>query len=228
MPILAEIRSTLLLAFRYLPLLLISFVGFLAIGLGNTALFILFIGHAIAVPAFTELMHIGTNGNYTLMAMNDVSQLVPNMPSSGDSYTTAANVVPGYWMAHISFFFGYLIMNASEILTAKTDLSIIKNTASKASLDLKIQARKQKAGVLIASLVFFYILISITRYYATGTENIVGMVAAAFLIPVGVGWYKLAEVCGATNSDIFGIAMQMMSVDTAKDKPKACVYTGKP
>jgi hypothetical protein len=227
MPILAQIRSTLLLAFRYLPLLLISFIGFLAIGLGNTALFILFIGHAAVVPLVTELLHMAFSTS-NLMSINDVSQLVPLLPSTGESATGTANIYPTYWMAHISFFFGYLITNAGKILTAETDLSVIKNATSKASLELKINARKQKAGILIASLLFFYLLLCLIRYYATGAEHIFGMMMSLPLLAIAVGWYYFAEACGATNSDIFGIAMQMMSVDTAQDKPKACVYTGTP
>lgn len=227
MPILATIRSTLLLAFRYLPLLLISFIGFLGLGLGNMSLFMLFIGQAGVVPAITEFLHLLTNKNYSLMSMNDISQLVPIKPSSGDSYATTANIYPSYWMAHISFFFGYLIMNAITILTTETDLSIIKSATSKDALGAKIQSRKDKASMLIGNLFFFYILISITRYYATGAEQVWGMLLALLLFGVGLGWYKIAELCGATNSDIFGIAMQMMSVDTAQDKPKACVYTAK-
>jgi hypothetical protein len=227
MPILAEIRSTLLLAFRYLPLLLISFIGFLAIGLGNTALFILFFGHALIVPLVTGLLHMLFSTS-NLMSINDVSQLVPLLPSTGESAIGTANIYPTYWMAHISFFFGYLITNAAKILTAETDLRILNNATSRAAVELKIQARKQKAGVLIASLFFFYFLLCFIRYYATGAEHIFGMMISLPLFGIAIGWYYFAEACGATNSDIFGIAMQMMSADTAQDKPKACVYTGTP
>ena len=229
MPVLATIRSTILLAFKYLPLLLISFVGFLAIGLGNVSLFMLFIGHAVAVPAVTEVMHLINNGGNTLMSMNDVSQLVPLMPASGDSYGTAVNIYPGYWMAQISFFFGYLIMNAIDILQMKTDLSVIKNAKSKDALNMKIQSRKDKASILLANLIFFFLVISAVRYYATGTEHVFGVIIAMIVLGgAGMGWYWIASLCGANNSDIFGISIQMMSAGTAQDKPKACVYTGKP
>lgn len=229
MPVLATIRSTVLLAFKYLPLLLISFVGFLAIGLGNMSLFMLFIGHALVVPGVTEILHMFKSGDHTLMNMNDVSQLVPLMPASGDSYNAAVNIYPGYWMAQISFFFGYLIMNAIDILQAETDLSIIKNATSKEALNIKIQSRKDKAAVLIANLVFFFILISVLRYYTTGTEHFFGVLLAMIVLGgVGMSWYWIASLCGAINSDIFGISMQMMSNESAQDKPKACVYTGKP
>jgi hypothetical protein len=227
MPILAEIRSTLLLAFRYLPLLLISFIGFLAIGLGNVALFILFIGHAAVVPLVTLAMHT-MNPSSNLMTVNDVSQLVPLLPSTGESAMATANIYPSYWMAHISFFFGYLLTNAGLMLTAETDLKVIKNASSKAALELKIQARKQKAGTLIGTLLFFYLLLCVIRYYATGAEHVFGMMMSLPIFGFGAGWYFFAQACGATNSDIFGIAMQMMSLDTAQDKPKACVYTGTP
>ena len=229
MAILAGIRSTLLLAFRYLPLLLLGFIGFIGLGLGNTALLVLFLGHAIIVPIITTVLHMLTSSmKYSLVAVNDIAQLVPMMPSSGASFSDSAGA-PSYWMAHISFFFGYLTYNAYKILTTETELSTIKSQSSKDALNEKILARKQKAGILIANLIFFYILISVIRFYATGAELAYGMVLAfAFLWTAGVGWYEFAELCGATNSDIFGIAMQMMSPESAQDKPKACVYTGTP
>ena len=234
MAILAGIRSTLLLAFRYLPLLLISFIGFIGLGLGNTALLVLFLGHATIVPLITMGLHALTVGmlKYSPLTINDVSQLVPIMPSTGVAFTdpTGASGAPSYWMAHISFFFGYLICNAFKILLTETDLSTIKSQASLDSLNEKIMARKQKGGVLIGTLFFFYILLCVIRYYATGAEQFfLGIVfSTIFLGGAGVGWYFFAEQCGATNSDIFGIAMQMMSPESAQDKPKACVYTGTP
>ena len=206
----------LLLAFKSLPLLLIGFIGFLAIGLGNMALFMLFIGHAVAVPTFTEIMHLATNSPSNLTTYNDIAQLVPIKPTDGTSFVGPVNVVPSYWMAHISFFFGYILMNAVMIYVAEPS-----KTASPAA----VASRKSRAATLIATSVVLLVTFTILRMSLTGNETFLGVTVAVFGMGfTGVGWYKLAEVCGARNSDIFGIAQQMVAQESAASKPVTCVY----
>jgi hypothetical protein len=217
MSLLAQVRITLLLAFKSLPLLLIGFIGFLAIGLGNMGLFMLFIGHAVLVPIVTEISHALTNSPSNLTTYNDVSQLVPVMPANGASFNMGpVNVVPSYWMAHISFFFGYILMNAVMIYVA-----VPHKTASPAA----VASRKSRAATLIATSVILLVTLTMMRISLTGNETFTGVTVAVLALGfAGVGWYKLAEVCGARNSDIFGIAQQMVSQDTAASKPVTCVY----
>lgn len=220
MSLLATVRTTILLAFKALPLLLISFIGFLAFGLGNISLFMLFIGHALAVPITTELLHFGTKSRGELVVANDVATLVPLSPTSGTSYNTPVNVLPSYWMAHISFFFGYILMNA---------ISIYLMAPEKRAADWMIISRKTRAVTLIVSTVVLFLLIAFLRFYLTGMETAAGIsLAMVVLGGVGVGWYKLAEVCGATASDVFGIAQKMVTQGTGDKKPVTCVYAPKP
>ena len=223
--LLTRLRTTILLAFRSLPLLLMSFVGFLAIGLGNMGLFMLFIGQAVIVPLITEALHYYP-ADSNLINWNDVAQLVPLIPSTGESYSKSVNIFPTYWMAHISFFFGYLLCNAVQMWQASPDLSALKNKNSKDTLTSKINARQEKAMTLMITIFLFFVLTCVTRFYATGTELWSGILLAAVVLGgAGAAWYLLAELCGATNSDIFGIAIQMMTSDSAQDKPKVCTYT---
>lgn len=210
-------RMLLLLAFKSLPLLLIGYIGFLAIGLGNMGLFMLFIGHAVAVPTLTELIHLATgNSASNLTTYNESAQLVPIKPTDGTSFTGPANVVPSYWMAHIAFFFGYILMNAAMIYVAKPDKTASPNA---------VASRKSRAATLIATSVILLVTLSMLRISLTGNETFIGVtVAVLFLGFAGVGWYKLAEVCGARNSDIFGIVQQMLAQDSAASKPVTCVY----
>jgi len=230
MSLLATIRTSLLLGFKSLPLLLISFIAFLAFGLGNTSLFILLFGQIFGVPVITEILHaLSSNSpNIALLTSNDISQLVP---TALGSVSTPVNVFPSYWMAHIAFFFGYLLGNAVSMYLQKTDLSLIQGASSdavKISINSKIAARKERALTLIISTVCFFILIAILRVIATGAETLAGMLISLILFGLGWGWYAVAENLGVTNSDVFGIAMLMMSPDSAATKPKTCVYTGKP
>lgn len=231
MSLLVTLRTSLLLAFKSLPLLLISFITFLAFGLGNISLFILLIGHVLIVPIITEFFHFisSKSPNIALLTSNDISQLIPTPLGS---VTTPVNVFPSYWMAHISFFSGYLLSNAVSMYRQEPNLSLIQGASSdavKRSIQLKIAARKEKAMTLIISTVSFLLLITLLRMIATGAETFAGVsIAIIFLGLAGGGYYLFAEVLGVTNSDVFGIAMQMMSPDSAATKPKTCVYTGKP
>lgn len=225
---LGKIRSTLLLGFSSLPLLLISFVGFLAVGLGNISLFLLFIGHALVVPLITELLHFVNGQKNTLMTMNDAASLVPLMPVSGSSYKTPVSIYPTYWMAQIAFFFGYIVSNAAFILGAPVNIDAIKNKDSHDGLKARINARVYKAGMILGTSLLLYIVICAIRLYTSGTEAFTGILMAQLLFGFGALWYYIASQCGASNSDIFGISMQMMSPDSAKDRPKTCVYTGNP
>ena len=219
MSLLTTVRTTILLAFKALPLLLISFIGFLALGLGNLSLFMLFIGHALAVPLATELLHLGTKSRGELVVSNDVATLVPLSPTTGVSYNTPVNILPTYWMAHISFFFGYLLMNA---------ISISLVTPEKGAADWMVISRKTRATTLIVSIVFLFFLTAFLRLYLTGMDTWKGIgLAMVVLGGVGMGWYKLAEVCGTANSDIFGIAQKMVTQDTGNKKPVTCVYAPK-
>ena len=220
MPFLADVRSTIILAFKALPLLLISFSGFLAVGLGNLSLFVLFLGHAIAVPIATEALHAGIPTTGTLTTPNDISQLVPLIPTTGASYTSPTNSMPSYWMAHMSFFFGYILMNG---------VSIYRLPAEKRATDWMVISRKTRAITIITSTVILWILFALFRYSLTGTETFGGVfVAVVGLGGLGVGWYFLASALGARNSDIFGIAQSMVPQATGNAKPVTCVYSPKP
>jgi len=219
MSLLATVRSTILSGFKALPLLLVGFIGFLSIGLGNLSLFLLFIGHAVFVPIFTEISHgVFTTGK--LIIPNDVSQLVPLSPTSGSSYTTSTNVVPSYWMAHISFFFGYLFMNAISVYTMTSD----KNAA-----DWMIISRKTRAATLIATSLFLLVILTFLRFYLTGIENPQGIAVAIGLMGgLGILWSWMAtSFFGVSASDIFGVAHQMVTQDTGNKKPVTCVYAPK-
>jgi len=223
MSLLATIRSTILLAFKALPLLLISFIGFLAIGLGNLSLFVLFLGHSVIVPVVVEIMHKATSSS-TLDVGGDISQLVPLVPTTGASYGGLVSNFPSYWMAHICFFFGYLLTNAITIYTGYG----LPPTAANAP-DWAVEARKTRAATLITTTVILWVLVSYLRYSLTGAERAAGLISAFVVLGgLGCGWYFFAQLCGARNSDIFGIVQQMVTQDDSNSKPMTCVYAPKP
>ena len=91
--------------------------------------------------------------------------------------------------------------------------------------DFKAENRKAHAmTAFVITLVVFVTLITI-HYRNVGCET-PGSLALALLlyVPLGVGWFYLAEACSLRAADIFGIASQMGTPSEAGQSfPYACV-----
>ncbi len=219
MDILDTLRTTILMAFRALPLLFISFTAFLAVGLGNLGMFVLFSGQAVIVPIVTWLAHTVSNrflSDKVFVPGTDIVQLVPSSSTS-----LPVNVVPSYWMQHVLFFLGYLLANGVAILTLPE---------GKGQPDYLVQNRKAKANTVIAVTVVATILLTYFRYTMTGNaETLVG-VATSFVTGgvLGDGWYQFAAHCGARHADVFGVVPTILPVSAKEQKAMACVYSPRP
>lgn len=222
--VLQSIRTTILMAFRTLPLILVSFVGFLGLGLGNIGLFILFVGQVLIVPLATALVQtltgmlqppINENGSLFFVKSSNVALLVPD--SSFDS--PFQNVAPSYWMAQVIFFAAYMLANAVAIL----------NMPANSKLDpILISNRKSKAMTIIVVISTLTILAALLRF-TTHSETPAG-IALAILVGggLGYGWYEFASICGARAADIFGVVQQIIPSSATDEKPMTCVYAPKP
>lgn len=224
MELLQTIRTSILMAFRALPILLISFTAFLAIGLGNLGMFILFFGQAVLVPIVTELTHVVTAKLYPQGSMSgsafitgsDIVQLVPSLSSRGPT-----NVMPSYWMEHILFFLGYLLANGVGILTLpaadQTGLS-----------EYLIENRKAKAKTVIAMTVVAAIVLTVLRFRMSGAETYRGIAVALITGgALGYGWYQFAALCGARHADVFGVVPTILPSSAKDETPMTCVYAPK-
>jgi hypothetical protein len=45
------------------------------------------------------------------------------------------------------------------------------------------------------------------------------------MIPLGVGWYEFASICGARNSDVFGISAKILPIGASEPPPQVCINT---
>jgi len=226
--ILYSVRNTIIQAFMSFPYIMIWFIGFLAMGLGNLGLFILFIGHAIILPLIVLLVH-GLIA-WKMPPVDDTTRFFIHSQVEGKSkaYVVPShitsdrfiNVSPSYWMAHTLFLFGYILGNAISILSMPSDPKIDA---------ILISNRKSRATTVLTVTLFFVVLMTILRYQ-THAEKPYG-IAIAFGVG-GLGgflWYLFAQTCGIRAADVFGIAQQVVIPSKAKDeKPMTCVYTAKP
>jgi hypothetical protein len=217
--LLQSARTTILMAFRTFPLIMISFVAFLAVGLGNMGLFVLFLGQTIILPIAVAIsQRIFENGDKALyhVQASHVALLVPT-----STYGSAhVNVTPSYWLAQTLFFFGYILANAVSIFTMPNNNKLAPILNSN---------RKSRAKTIIITTVFFALLMTGLRWI-THTETLRG-VAAAYVVGglLGYGWYQVAVKAGVAAVDVFGIAQQVIPASAQNDTTSmTCVYAPKP
>jgi hypothetical protein len=223
MDTLLQVRSNLFLAFLSLPMLLMSLIFFLAIGLGNVGLFVLFLGHALMVPLLLLFTHgiLGMTSLYgspsLYKASSDVSQLVPSVPHA---LGLNAPVAPSFWMAHMTFFMGYLLANAVGVFRIPQD---------KKTSDYYFENRKAKAVTIMVLTIFLSLILAGARWWFTDTETLPGVVIA-FLTSgaLGFGWYQFAEVCGARHADVFGVVPQLLPANAKAETALTCAFAPKP
>jgi hypothetical protein len=222
MDFLQHVRAQLFLGFLSLPMLLITLIFFLAIGLGNVGLFVLFLGHALMVPLLLLFVHgiLGLTplygSPYLYKPSSDISQLVPSVPHA---MGLNAPVAPSLWMAHITFFMGYLLANAIGVYRIPKD---------KKTSDYYYDNRKAKALTIMILTIFFSIVLAVARRF-TDTETWTGILVA-FLTSglLGVGWYQFAEVCGARHADVFGVVPQLLPANAKAETALTCAFAPKP
>lgn len=219
--VILSVRATLLMAFRTLPLILISFIAFLAAGLGNLGLFVLFIGQSLLIPIVTAIVHLfvtkvaGTNDDKFFINASEKALLVP-----GSIYSSPRiNVAPSYWMVHVHFLLAYLFSNAAAVNALPEDSTIDP---------ILLANRKSKSKTIMISTIFIALALSVLKY-KTNTETIYGIGIAFGLGSIlGYAWYKFAASCGARAADVFGIVQQVVPASAKDDKPMTCVYAPKP
>jgi hypothetical protein len=193
---------------------------------GNIGLLVLFLGHMTVVP-FTAILSntvlefllkkLNLLSIFSLIQTNnsDVCNLVPGKTDFGIAFLSVA---PSLWMAHMTFFFSFLLFNAYSIYTMK---------AADSADPEKVDNRKSQALLsMILSSVLFAVLI-LLRKFLVGCETWLGMLIALLVMtPLGYGWYKLARECSAKDSDIFGIVQKILPEEAKQPPPTTCVYTG--
>jgi hypothetical protein len=143
----------------------------------------------------------------------DICNLVP---SEAGNAGAALSVAPSFWMAQVLFFVGYLLQNATSLYNQPSD-----PMASEA----KVRNRREQAITAIVITTIITIAFVAIRY-TTGCETAFGIaIAVLTMIPLGVGWYQFASLCGARNSDVFGISAKILPIGASEPPPQVCINT---
>lgn len=212
------IRQTVLHSFMSLPLMIILFLGFMSVALGNVGLIILFLGHITVVPVLATFLNFISSLvlpiDSTSVPKSDLCTLIPGMPWIPFNNPAVVNVVPSFWMANFFFFISYFIQNA---------LYLSKKEPLEGAPNELVQNRKARAVAALIVGITIAILFPILRYSLTGCETKLGIaIAAVTFVPLGVAGYYMASFSGARNGDIFGITSAILPAYSTNPPIMAC------
>jgi hypothetical protein len=183
-------------------------LGFVSIG----GIFLSVLSLFIAVGLGGVLYFLITNHFNTTVQNYDICTLAP----SSYGGVGLLKVAPSFWTAQVVFFFAYLIQNAISLYNEEPD--------PKAPYAKILNRRDQALTAAIVSSIVLVVLL-ILRYKITGCETGFGIsVALLTMIPLGIGWYYLAEKAGIRSADIFGMAGQILPSQAYEPPPTTCVY----
>jgi hypothetical protein len=222
----AVTRNTIVSGFLALPIVLITVAGFLATSTANVGFMLVFLAQIFVIPLLQFLLGFLRSFG----SIQRIFQLDPTLTyakvSKGCAISpvdVAPDMIPpptSYWMANVLFFTTYILTNAYSLYSVATETKDPDPT--------KEENRKAQAlTAFILTLGTAIVLIS-NYYMYVGCET-PGSLALALLlyVPLGYGWYKLAEFCGLRTADTFGIASQLfIPTGSEGEFPYACINLG--
>ena len=176
------------------------------------------------VEAFSDIAPIlGLKEKLTIKCSEQLKLVIPFVSTSSSQ---SQFVVTSYWMAMMSFFVGYLLFNALNIMSYETVIPDELPTVEKAKLKRQSDFRKSSMYVILITLSIVSTGLFIFRYMK-GCEpfSLWSVIPSITLFgALGAGWYRLLSVSGQDRlSDIFGIANRLLSPDALVNQPVACL-----
>jgi len=193
----------------------------------------------IVIPGVGQFVtHQQGKDEAALHFFNPIGWIVGSPPQASVSGHAAATcaMVPGAesadaanptnWMAHLTFFFGFLMANASAIMREPAPIVSGKNSeADQDKVDTRVSNRLLIVNsiILISSLVF--ISLAALRYMKTPCEGsfLYSLFPLTIIGLTGAAWFQLFYAgCGLRPTDILGVVQGMVSPKMA-DNPIICV-----
>lgn len=109
--------------------------------------------------------------------------------------------LPSLYLAHIAFFFGFLLINALDVYNIDTKDDGTSQYAN----------RKARSKMIIIVLAIVYLILLLTRYFVTDCESPLGILATSTcFLWLSYGWYKLAATCGIQTVDLLGMSSSIL------------------
>ena len=234
--IFADIRAFVNNGLTVLPLTIIGTGLLLSLMTANYALLFMLFGMVIITPSVLFVGNLGFDlfNSYSqptsrlfAASSSDLCDIIPpfpipSRPSSRLSYTFGS-----YWLAMMSFFFGYVISNATALLGKSTQEPDEADDKTKGMIASGAMNRKTQAITAIFGTIILAILVIIMRIMNTTCEPYISSIISTIGFGA-LGWSiysSLAETGEDRLSDIFGIANRLLSPDALTNAPYACLPT---
>jgi hypothetical protein len=235
--ILSDIKQFIYGGLQTFPLSIASTMLFIGLFTANYAMLFFLVGFLILIPGFALGMNslagliFSDAGSPFLIKNADVCRVAIPFSTIHSPPTSNETVVVSEWTAMTLFFFGYILMNAYQLIEKPSPVN---------SDPGKTITRTTQAYLSIASTIIVLIVVMYTRIYskceAFSSQNgmwrenglwLPKLMVILFMFAIlglGAEWYfLLAQVGEDRLSDLFGIANRLLPPKVYGDGPVACV-----
>jgi hypothetical protein len=198
---------------------------------GNLNFLFFFVGLAILAPTASLLLNIIVEFIFSkfpglipaeLWAVKggNVAQCAMLPLLSMQNPPEIVTVVPSYWLTVISFFYGYLFVNAYTLYN--------KQAESNAPQE-KVDARKSQAMMGMVTVIGLAIITTIFRYMSSCETGLGVLFSLGLGGSLAYGWYMFMLKCGLGRlDDLFGISNRILPYQSLEDTdPTVCVPDSK-
>ena len=220
--VVSDIRIFLYGGMTTLPLTIAGTMLLLGLFTANYAMMFFLLGYLLLSPLATIILNLLLQPNTLFSDVPSRCQLTYHNQKAADS--ASGGPLTTTWMSMVSFFLGYMINNASQLLSKESPDESLLVTSDGATISKKILNRKSQALMSLISIVVFSIVVIYFRY-STGCDSILGIILTLVLSgTTGFIWYSILSLIGQNRlSDLFGIANRLLPPSAVQNQPIACM-----
>jgi len=219
--VVSDIRIFLYGGMTTLPLTIAGTMLLLGLFTANYAMMFFLLGYLLLSPLATMILNLLLQPNTLFSDVPSRCQLTYHNQKADSA---SAGPLTTTWMSMVSFFLGYMINNASQLLSIESPDESLLVTSDGATISKKILNRKSQALMSLISIVVFSIVVIYFRY-STGCDSILGIILTLVLSgTTGFIWYSILSLIGQNRlSDLFGIANRLLPPSAVQNQPIACM-----
>ena len=220
--VVSDIRIFLYGGMTTLPLTIAGTMLLLGLFTANYAMMFFLLGYLLLSPLSAVILNILLPPNTLFPNVPSRCQLTYHNQKTSD--TTSKDPMTTTWMSMVSFFLGYMINNASQLISRESPDESLLVTSDGAIINKKIINRKSQALMSLISIIVFTIVVIYFRY-STGCDSFLGIIATLSLSgTIGFAWYYTLSLIGQDRlSDLFGIANRLLPPSAIQNQPIACI-----
>jgi hypothetical protein len=226
----SDIKYFLLSGYQALPFVIGGTFSILGLYTAQFSMLFFLLGYLIIIPFLTLILNFGASMvipfkqkdvPWLLSSDNDICNML-SIPSEAGEETMKTILTP--WLSMVTFFLGYIGMNAYSILQKPVEYPLKADAATKKATDNKAMLRRTQATVGLVVTAALAVFVLIMRTFVTGCDSIVGGILSLGSVALGASWYVILSLGNDDRlSDVFGIANRLMTTSALNDAPYACL-----